>query len=211
MIFKKGDIVTVSNMFEEYMGTALILYKDEEKIDIKIIDEQTGLDVVPGEEILLKYENDNTIFAAYCNILKRLEESGALLLRVKKTFSVINRRFSTRYPAFFKVSISPLDSEQVFEGVIKNMSLRGFMVTTDAELSVNDLVKMGLEYDGRIVELKARIIRKSGQDGNYIYGLCIVDLGYDEKLLLRSIITELKEEKRKLSEKIIREYIGNDG
>ena len=209
MIFKNGDLVTVFNIYEEYMGTALILYRDDERVDIKIFDEQSGIQVVPGSEILLRYENNNTIFAAYCNILERSKESGALLLRVRKTFSVINRRFSTRYPAFFKVRISPLDSEQVFEGAIKNMSLRGFMVTTDAELSLNQLVKMAFEYDGRTVELKARIVRKSGRGENYIYGLCAVDLDYDQKILLRAIITELKEKNRKISERIIKGYVGN--
>jgi len=209
MSFKKGDIVTVSNRFEDYLGTALVLYKDGEKVDIKIIDDPTGSKDVPEGGILLRYESNNSIFAAYCDVLEISEDTDVIKLRIYNTLSVINRRFSTRYPAFIKVGISPLELNQTFEGIIRNMSLRGFMVNTDVDLEVDSLVKLSFEFEGRTVDIKARIERKNVLDGNYIYGLCAVDLDYDQKILMRSIITELKEKNRKLIERIIRDYIGD--
>lgn len=83
------------------------------------------------------------------------------------------------------------------------------MVNTDVDLEVDSLVKLSFEFEGRTVDIKARIERKNVLDGNYIYGLCAVDLDYDQKILMRSIITELKEKNRKLIERIIRDYIGD--
>lgn len=209
MSFKKGDIVTVSNKFEEYLGTALVLYWNDEQVDIKIIDEQICLKEVPEGKILLGYENNNSIFAVYCHIENKFEDTGVIRLQVSEAFSVINRRFSTRYPAFFKVGISPLELQETFEGIIRNMSLRGFMVNTNVELEKNSLVMIDVELDERPVRLKARVTRKNEQEGNYIYGLNAVELSNDQKILMRSIITELKEKNRKITERIIRGYIGN--
>lgn len=211
MSFKKGDIVTVSNKFEEYMGTALVLHRDDEEVDIKIIDEPINCEDIPEGRMLLGYESYNSIYAVYCDVARKVDDSGVIRLKISKTFSVINRRFSTRYPAFFKVDISDLELVQPFEGVIRNMSLRGFMVNTHVNLDVNNFVKMNIKLDSRTVSLKARIARKNGQNGNFNYGLCAVDLGYDEKILMRSIVTELKEKNRKISERIIKGYIGDEG
>ncbi|WP_010243176.1 PilZ domain-containing protein [Acetivibrio cellulolyticus] len=208
MSFKKGDIVTVSNKLEEYVGTALILYRDDEMVDIKIIDEHVASEDVPDGRILLGYESYSSIYAVYCDVLEKADEAGVIKLRISKTFSVINRRFSTRYPAFFKVDIAAGEPLETFDGVIRNMSLRGFMVNTHVDLSVNHMVEMGIKLDSRNVSVKARVARKSGQGGSFNYGLYIVDLGYDEKILMRSMVTELKEKNRKISEKLIRGYIG---
>jgi len=210
MSFKKGDIVTISNKFERYMGTALVLHRDDEQVDVRIIDEQIDCEGVPEERLLLGYESYNSIYAVYCDVVKKDDNTGVIQLRISKTFSVINRRFSTRYPAFFKVGISAVDMFEPFDGVIRNMSLRGFMVNTHVNLEVNNFVKMDIKLDSRTVSVKARVARKNGQNGNFNYGLCAVGLGYDEKILMRSIITELKEKNRKISEKIIKGYIGDE-
>lgn len=210
MSFIKGDIVTVSNKLEEYVGTALVLHRNDERVDIKIIDEHIAYEDIPEGRLLLGYESYNSIYAVYCDVIKKVDDAGVIELRVSKTFSVINRRFSTRYPAFFKVGIAAEESFEHFEGVIRNMSLRGFMVNTHVDLNVNNFVKMNLKLDSRTVALKARIARKNGQNDSFNYGLCAVDLGYDEKILMRSIITELKEKNRKISEKIIKGYIGDE-
>lgn len=210
MSFKKGDIVTVSNKLEEYMGTALVLHRDDEHVDIKIIDEQIDYEDVPEGRIVLGYESYNSIYAIYCDVIKKADDSGVITLRISKTFSVINRRFSTRYPAFFKVGIFAEELIEPFEGVIRNMSLRGFMVNTHVNLDVNNFVEMKIKLDSRTVDLKARVARKDGQKDNFNYGLCAVGLGYEEKIVMRSIITELKEKNRKISEKIIKGYISDD-
>ncbi len=210
MSFKKGDIVTVTNKLEEYVGTALVLHRDDEQVEIKIIDEVINYEDVPEGRVLLGYESYNSIYAVYCDVLEKTDKNGVIKLRVSKTFSVINRRFSTRYPAFFKVGINDGLSPQGFDGVIRNMSLRGFMVNTHVDLNINHFVKMSIRLDSRSVDVRARIARKNEQNGSYNYGLFAVDLGYDEKILMRSIITELKEKNRKISEKIIKEYIGED-
>jgi hypothetical protein len=211
MSFKKGDIVTVSNKFEEYMGTALVLHRDDEEVLIKIIDEPINIDEIPDRKVLLGYESHNSIYAVYCDVERKTDDSGAIELKISKTFSVINRRFSTRYPAFFKVYIYYSELLQPFEGVIRNMSLRGFMVNTHANLDVNNFVNMDIQIDSRTVSVKARIARKNGQNGNFNYGLCAVDLGYDEKILMRTVLSQLKEKNRKISERIIKGYIGDEG
>ncbi len=211
MSFKKGDIVTASNKFEDYMGTALVLHRDDEEVEIKIIDEPINVEDIPEGRMLLGYESYNSIYAVYCDVVRKADDSGVIRLKISKTFSVINRRFSTRYPAFLKVDISDLELLQPFEGVIRNMSLRGFMVNTHVNLDVNNFVKMNIKLDSRMVSLKARVARKNGQNGSFNYGLCAVDLGYDEKILMRSIVTELKEKNRKISERIIKGYIGDEG
>ncbi|OPZ89807.1 MAG: PilZ domain protein [Firmicutes bacterium ADurb.Bin419] len=210
MSFKKGDIVTVTNKLEEYVGTALVLYRDDEQVELKIIDEVINYEDVPEGRVLLGYEAYNSIYAVYCDILKKADKEGVLKLKVSKTFSVINRRFSTRYPAFFKVGITDGLTSQGFDGVIRNMSLRGFMVSTHVDLNINHFVKMSIKLDSRTVDVKARIARKNEQNGSFNYGMFAVDLGYDEKILMRSVIKELKEKNRKISEKIIKEYIGED-
>ncbi|NLL05487.1 MAG: PilZ domain-containing protein [Clostridiaceae bacterium] len=211
MSFKKGDIVTVSNKFEEYMGTALVLHRDDEEVLIKIIDEPINIDETPDRKVLLGCESHNSIYAVYCDVERKTDDSGAIELKISKTFSVINRRFSTRYPAFFKVYIYDSELLQPFEGVIRNMSLRGFMVNTHANLDVNNFVNMDIQIDSRTVSVKARIARKNGQNGNFNYGLCAVDLGYDEKILMRTVLSQLKEKNRKISERIIKGYIGDEG
>mgnify|MGYP000942999534 CR=1 FL=1 len=209
MSFKKGDIVTVSNVYEEYLGTALVLYMNDKQVDIKIIGEQAGFKEIPEGKVLLGYENNNSVYAAYCEYLKKCQDTGVIQLQIIDAISVINRRFSTRYPAFYKVGISPLEFKETFEGIIRNMSLRGVMLNTHADLEVNDFVVLDIEHEDGKVRIKARIARKNGQDGKYIYGLNAVDLDYDQKVVMRSIITELKEKNRKSSERIIKEYIGN--
>lgn len=208
MSFKKGDIVTVSNKFEEYVGTALVLHRGDKEVDIKIIDEHGDYEDFPEGRVLLGYESYNSICAVYCDVVKKADEAGIIKLQISQTFSVINRRFSTRYPAFFKVDISDGVSLGDFEGVIKNMSLRGFMVNTHVDLSLNHFVKMSIKLDSHQVAIKARVARKSGQNGSFNYGLNAVDLGYDEKVLMRSLVSELKEKNRRISEKIIKGYIG---
>lgn len=210
MSFKKGDIVTVTNKLEEYVGTALVLHRDEGQVEIKIIDEAVNYEKVPEGRLLLGYESYNSIYAVYCDILEKTDKDGVIRLKVSKTFSVINRRFSTRYPAFFNVEINDGVSPQGFYGVIRNMSLRGFMVNTHVDLNINNFVKMNIRLDSRSVDVKAKIARKNEQNGSYNYGMLAVDLGYEEKILMRSIISELKEGNRRISEKIIREYIGEE-
>lgn len=210
MSFKKGDIVTATNKLEEYVGTALVLHRDDEQVAIKIIDEITNYGDVPEGRLLLGHESYNSIYAVYCDVIEKADKDGVIKLKVSKTFSVINRRFSTRYPAFFKVGITDGLSSHEFDGVIRNMSLRGFMVNTHVDLNENHFVKMNIKLDSRTVDVKARIARKSEQNGSFNYGLFAVDLGYDEKILMRSIITELKEKNRKISEKIIKEYVRED-
>ncbi|MFZ5987231.1 MAG: PilZ domain-containing protein [Bacillota bacterium] len=202
-MYKIGSVVSLSGAFEENIGSGVVLDLNDDFILLKLFDDDRFYIDLPDSSLFIGFELYNKIIVSSCTVLAHDLSQGIMKLKANKTFSMMNRRFSTRFPASIEAVVKPAASVNSYSASVKNVSLKGFMINTVVDLPVNRFVELSLNMNDNPVILRSMVTRKSERKGYYNYGLKVVDTGYNTKTLMNSIIRDLKEKQKKMTEDLL--------
>lgn len=103
------------------------------------------------------------------------------------------RRAFERYPVSLAVSARRKFSSKRLHFVVKDISLYGMGVVSQADLEIEELIDIDLITDRSMFYFSGQVIWKAGQDGNYEYGFKLTNYDVATRRSFEEYLSKLNE------------------
>lgn len=184
-----------------------VLYSSEGSVEI-LMDRETGCSIVsPGEKAILKFQKLGYEFLIHGDISDVRQGSHNTLAVIFNTAQkYYNLRKFMRFDTSLKASLKG-NSGKSHKSILKNISKGGAMITSKADLSVDDVTETKITFaSGEKIACRVKVLRKvSAKENGFDYGVQFLEISDSNAKILSHEIAQYESEYLK-SLYLLREY-----
>ncbi|MCX7749415.1 MAG: PilZ domain-containing protein [Clostridia bacterium] len=186
------NLVRIKSFDEDTSIVTPILFASDESIDVLIdMDKVSGI-WREGQKVMVKFQKSGfeyLVDGEISGISSKLSATMTMKLYEARKFNNLRRyiRFDTNLKVFFELE------EGRFEGVAKNLSKGGAMVSTEKDLPESLPIKIHAVFDsGASFSTTIKVLRRSRVQQNYMYGIQFTDIPEEGLTVLNREISMLE-------------------
>lgn len=208
------DILESINKYSNELIDDLNLHvrlKFKNKVYITYLEELSGRDIVfrePTEEydfsklngnklIKLEFFSEKGIYVTNISINEKIIKEDIIYYKgeIKHPIQKYQRRSKFRLPVSLDVIYTMLPRETIeYNGVTKDISVGGMLMETHENIYQSKELRLKVDIEGKIYDIKSEIIRKrrSIKNGTYLYHLKFTKLNQKQKGEISRFIFDTK-------------------
>jgi hypothetical protein len=202
MDIKVNSIVTLYHYSLKKPIFTTVVEISNDIIVIKLIKEFSSSDIFSGDSIILIFESDNEICTSGCILMSINAKEGTVKLKVENFEFIVNLRYQDRFFVSLFADVKTKYPKNMSVVSVKNISLKGMMVSTKSDYTINQELEVDLYLEASVIQLNAHIAWKYQDHVTYKYGLITEYADNGSLPILEKYLQTLKDEYEEFKKKL---------
>jgi hypothetical protein len=202
MELNPGMLVYVNHYSGKRPIVSSVVDTEEDGVKVIMTEKFKRATVFKNDPIVLNFEMDKKLYTCEGYITKINPFENIVELRIENSQHMDNNRLFERFPvSLYTILHTPSGKKSV--GVLKNLSLSGFAISTKSDLKLGKIYDFEIYIDERVISLKGEVVWQNKNCARNEFGIKSMYPDYIVKNTVNLYLNILKSEQENSIKNVI--------